>query len=110
VDDRARRIGLNEAVFRDVNERIDELAQTFRLQDQPLELVCECGNASCTQQIRVSRSEYEALRSDHALFAIYPGHEAPDVEGVVDKREGYDVVRKRRGEPTRLAEQTDPRG
>jgi len=32
-----------------------------------------------------------------------------DVEDVVDNRTGYDVVRKHSGEPTRVAEATDPR-
>lgn len=101
---------MNEAVFREVNERIDDLAHTFELERSPLDLVCECGDASCTQQIRMTRQEYDELRDDAAQFAVYPGHEAPDVEFVVAERGGYDVVRKRAGEPARVAEQTDPRG
>lgn len=48
--DRDRKLGLNEAMFREVNERIESLAETFGLQS-PLDLVCECGSASCTEQI-----------------------------------------------------------
>jgi hypothetical protein len=107
--ERAERIGLNEAVFRDVNERIEELANAFQIKDQPLDLVCECGNASCTERISMSHSEYEQLRSDSHRFAVSPGHEIPDVEKVVDKRGGYDVVEKHTGIPEAVAEQTDPR-
>jgi hypothetical protein len=33
--DRDERIGLNEAVFREVNERINDLADNFGLGDEP---------------------------------------------------------------------------
>jgi hypothetical protein len=106
---REERIGLNEAVFREVNERIEDLAETFDIADQPLDLVCECGDATCSERISMSQAEYERLRSDSQLFAVYPGHEETAVERIVDKRAGYDVVRKNTGAPERIAEQTDPR-
>jgi hypothetical protein len=109
MDERARRIGLNEAVFREVNERIEDLAQQFGIRKQPLDLVCECGDASCVNQITMTIGDFEKMRSESALFAVHPGHVAPDVEDVVDKRDGYDIVRKHEGGPARLAEQTDRR-
>jgi hypothetical protein len=110
VDERARKIGLNEAVFRQVNERIQDVAQTFGLGDRTLDLVCECGDGSCTLQIRMTTEEYEAMRGDPTLFAVSPGHEMPDVEDVVEKHDGYDVVRKHAGDPAEIAKSTDPRG
>jgi hypothetical protein len=106
---REERIGLNEAVFREVNERIENLAETFDLTSQQLDLVCECGDGGCVEKISMSHEEYELLRSDPHLFAVYPGHEIPDVERLVDKRKGYDVVVKHHGVPEVVAEQTDPR-
>jgi hypothetical protein len=106
---REERIGLNEAVFREVNERIEDLAKGFALTTQPLDLVCECGDASCLQRITMSHDEYEQLRSESHQFAVYPGHEAPDLESVVDRRGGYDVVQKDEGAPEEIAERTDPR-
>ncbi|HEU5279295.1 MAG TPA: hypothetical protein VFU26_10365 [Gaiellaceae bacterium] len=106
---REERIGLNEAVFREVNERIEDLARTFEQGPEPLDLVCECGDASCVQRISMTRAEYEELRSDPHQFAVHPGHEIRDVEQVVAKRNGYDIVAKNRGAPERIAEQTDPR-
>ena len=108
-NERARRIGVNEAMFRDVNERIEDLAGTFGLQERPLELICECGDVSCAQQIRMTVAEYEALRKDPTLFAVYPGHEIPDVEGIVERRDGFDVIRKYEGEPARIARETHSR-
>ena len=100
---------MNEAVFREVNERIEDLAQAFGLGGQLLELVCECGNGSCTQQISMSAPEYESMRKEATLFAVYPGHEIPEVEDVVAKHDRYDIVRKHAGEPAEYARKTDPR-
>jgi hypothetical protein len=108
-DERARKIGRNEAIFREVNERIEDLAGTLGLRDRPIELICECGDASCTQQIAMTAAEYEAMRKDPTLFAVSPGHEIADVEHIVARRDGYDVVRKHEGEPARVARETHTR-
>jgi hypothetical protein len=109
MSSREERIGLNEAVFREVNERIEDLAETFQLKDEPLDLVCECGDATCVRRVTMTRAEYEELRSEPHQFAVHPGHEYPDVEEVVDRRKGYDVVSKNQGIPEKIAERTDPR-
>ena len=106
---REERIGLNEAVFREVNERIETLAETFDLGSQPLDLICECGDATCVQRIHMTHAEFEELRSDSHQFAIYPGHQEPDVETVVAHRKVYDIVKKDQGAPREIAELTDPR-
>ena len=106
---REERIGLNEAVFREVNERIEQLAEAFDLKTEQLDLVCECGKADCVERISMTYQEYESLRSESHQFAVFPGHEFPDVERVIDRRKGYDVVQKYKGAPERIAERTDPR-
>src|SRR5712691_6121523 len=77
MDGRGERIGVNEAIFREVNERIEELAETFDLKAEPLDLVCECGNADCVKRITMTIAEYEAVRSESRQFAVFPGHEVP---------------------------------
>jgi hypothetical protein len=106
---REERIGLNEAVFREVNERLEEVAETFDIQPQPLDLICECGDSKCMKPLSMTRAEYEHLRSDPQLFAVHPGHEYPDIEEVVERHKGYFVVRKGTGIPEEFAERTDPR-
>jgi hypothetical protein len=107
--ERERRIGMNEALFRQVNERLEELAQGFGHPDK-LDLICECGNASCASRIEMDREEYEQVRSDSTTFAIANGHAIPDVEEIVEQRKTYDVVRKTGGgEAENVAEKTDPR-
>jgi hypothetical protein len=106
---REERIGMNEAVFRDVNERIQDVASAFHLTSEPLDLICECGDAGCVERISLTRAEYENVRADSHHFAVASGHVAPDVEEVVAERSGYDVVRKYKGIPAEIAQQTDPR-
>jgi hypothetical protein len=110
MSSREERIGLNEAVFREVNERIEGLAETFDLKTQSLDLICECGDAGCVERISMTHTDYEELRSESHQFAVHPGHEYPDVERVVAKLKGYDIVSKNKGVPKQIAEQTDPRG
>jgi hypothetical protein len=107
-DERVRRIGLNEAVFREVNERIEDLADTFGL-GQRLDLICECGNASCTSRIEMDHKQYEELRSDSTTFAVICGHEIPDVEEIVARHGSYYVVRKTLDDAREVAETTDRR-
>jgi hypothetical protein len=58
----------------------------------------------------MTQAQYEEIRSEAHQFAVHPGHVYPDVESVVAKLKGYDIVRKNRGVPAQIAEQTDPRG
>jgi hypothetical protein len=107
--DRRERLSLNEAVFREVNERISDLSAHFGLEEQPLDLVCECGDPTCVERITMSRDAYDQLRADPTHFALFPGHEDPEVESIVERNGPYDVVRKHEGGPAEIAERTDPR-
>jgi hypothetical protein len=110
VDARGERIGRNEALFRQVNERLKEIGESFSLVSELVDFVCECGSASCAAPIRMTVEEYERIRSEPELFFVVPGHEIDDVEWVVETHDEYDVVRKGVGPPARLARETNPRG
>jgi hypothetical protein len=109
VDERARRIGANEALYRSVNEKIEALSAAFGAITETMSVVCECGDASCAEQIEVSMSDYERIRSDPTQFIIRPGHEIPDVEEVVEIHDEFHVVRKVEGDAAELARDLDPR-
>jgi hypothetical protein len=109
MDERARRVGENEAIYREVNERVAELNERFGIDDERIDFVCECGNGGCIQRIALGRDEYERVRDDPRRFAVVPGHEIPDLEDVVERHGRYVVVEKRPGDPAALAERTDPR-
>ena len=109
MDDRQERVGRNEVLFREINERLEELQQRFDVLTEAGDFVCECGKLGCTETITMSLAEYRDLRGEPTHFAVKPGHEIPDVEDVVDRRRGYDVVRKHEGAPAELARAEDPR-
>ena len=107
MDERARRVGLNEALFRTVNEEVHDLSERFAVGAQPMSVVCECERTDCYERIELELDEYEGVRSDPTLFFVRPEHDAPDVEDVVQRHERYWVVRKHDGEPAEIARRTD---
>jgi hypothetical protein len=110
MDERVKRIGKNEALFRRVNDEVEGLErQLAELTDETFHIVCECGDLDCHQRIVVPLPEYERVRADSALFLVVPGHDLPRAETVVETTASYVVVRKRPGGPEELAQATDPR-
>jgi len=109
MDERARRVGENEALYREVNERVLELNDHFGGDQERIDFICECGYAECTERISLARADYERVRESGKRFAIVPGHELPDLETVVERNERFAVVEKRSGEPEQIAEARDPR-
>jgi len=91
---RNAQIARNEASFRDINERLEEGLRQVRHAPQLQEFVCECGDRSCDQLVRLTFPEYEAVRVDLRRFAVVPGHVAADAERVVDWNPRYEVVEK----------------
>ena len=108
-DERARRVGHNEALFRAVNERIEDLTEEFATPSETFAVVCECGELSCTDHIDVPPAVYERTRQNPTRFVVKSGHEAPDIEHVVEADDDYCVVEKGPPEAKRVAEETDPR-
>jgi len=103
-DERLRRIGENEGIFRAVNQMARPLNPTW------MTILCECGNAVCRDQLRIARDEYARVREDATLFVLRPGHDAVDTEEVVSRHLEYWIVRKHPGLPSMIARETDPRG
>lgn len=109
MDEAETRVGQNEATFRAVNERIEAVNEAFAVVTETFEIVCECADSGCIKQIPVAMDAYERVRSDATLFILAPGHEAPNLEDIVEEHDDYVVVRKHPGLPQRVAEKTDPR-
>ena len=109
ADDRQRRIGRNEALFREMNERIERVTETLQTTTEKIAILCECGDETCTERIEVQLSEYERVRQDSTLFIVRSGHEKLEVERVVEQNENHVVVRKRAGPAAELARELDPR-
>jgi hypothetical protein len=110
TDSHEAEVGMTEALFREVNERIEDMNRGMaELSDGKLHAVCECGNPECAQQLSVPLDDYERVRGDPTQFIVIPGHELPAIETVVSRGDGYLVVRKEGGVPEEIAEATDPR-
>jgi 5-bromo-4-chloroindolyl phosphate hydrolysis protein len=109
TDERTRRVGRNQALYRQVNERIEDLNEAFDVITHDFCVVCECGDLECVEQIRVSREVYEQTRANPALFIVRPGHDATDVDRVVKRTAEYAIIAKDPPDAVRIAEKTDPR-
>jgi hypothetical protein len=96
---------MNEALFREVNERIDQL-QVDMGSPNVFDIVCECGEASCTERFAITNDDYRVLRQDVHRFAVVPGHERPDLERTIEHRDGYVVVVKTDQDAAKAAEET----
>lgn len=109
MDDRGKRVGENEVLFREVNERLREVGEGFSLVSEEAAFVCECGNSSCVERVQMRLSEYEAVRSDPKRFFVIRGHELPEYEKIIEERPAYLVVEKLPGGPAGIAIREDPR-
>jgi hypothetical protein len=106
VSEHERR-ALNEALFRDVNERIAESAEKFEA--DTTEFVCECADSSCTERVPATLAEYESVREKSTTFLLAPGHGQPDIEQVVADRGRFQVVEKMQELVRRTVIRLDPR-
>ena len=102
-----RRNALNQALFREVNERIAGLAEDQR-SSRELAIICECGSTGCTSALTITVGAYEAVRSNPVLFVITPGHDDPDVETVIAGHGDYVIVRNE-GLASKIARATTTR-
>ena len=108
VDAREKRLAQNETLFREVNERIEELALAHPKDEHIYEFYCECSNVDCDLRLSLPLSVYEQARSESALFLVATGHDLPEIEEVVLRGDGFQLVKKY-GEAAQIAEETDPR-
>jgi hypothetical protein len=106
-DDTEERLGVNEAVFRQINEGI-ERGQWPGEEDAPVGFRCECARLGCNELIELSVNEYQEVRSNPRRFIVLPGHERLGAEVVVETRPGHLIVEKL-DQAGRAAEETDPR-
>jgi hypothetical protein len=95
-ESRDERLALNQALFRDVNARIQKLGTVFEGASGTESYACECADLGCTARIDLSRAEYEDVRRDARRFFVAPSsdHVFPDVEAIVERGDRYWVVEK----------------
>lgn len=100
----------NQALFRDVNERVGELTAALNQVTPRSDWVCECADNECFEPIEMSLEEYKALRQHPTRFAVVAEdiHVYPDAERIVERTDRYWVVEKFEL-AGRVATELDPR-
>ena len=93
-DDRARRLALNEAVARDVNEAVEETGRDWHTDDEQIELICECSNDRCAERIHVTRREYREVRENPLRFMVVDDHVNEQIEHRVGRVGDATIVEK----------------
>jgi hypothetical protein len=90
----AVRAAKNESVFRDVNERIRELQESFG-HPGVVQFVCECSRLGCIEPVEAPLEVYGAVvRASPRRFLVAPGHSDPEVERIVLETDEYEIVEK----------------
>ncbi len=64
MEERARRVGENEALFRIVNEQVATLNERFERFGEPMSAICECGRFECNERVDVPAQAYEEVRKN----------------------------------------------
>ena len=97
MEGREARLASNEALLREVNERINEVSEGLRVlpEGELLDFRCECGDPACESLVSMTAAEYEHVRSDNDRFAVLPGHEENEIERVMERKDRYVIVDKR---------------
>jgi hypothetical protein len=108
----------NEALLREVNERIaevDKAAEEHNLarEETLFEFLCECGASDgeagrCEERVLMTINEYDQVRSQDDRFVVWPGHESDWLEWVAARTERFVIVDKRAEAEPFVAD--DPRG
>jgi hypothetical protein len=101
------RIAKTESLFRNVNEGIREASD--RLDAEVGDFICECGDSTCTEHVRVPLEEYERVRGKATHFLVRPGHVKGPIERVVEQERHYTVIEKLDRVVARIARRLNPR-
>jgi hypothetical protein len=84
----------NQKLFREGNWRLVGAVDDQVTEGQVVPFLCECANADCLGEVRVSLTQWEAVASRPNTFVMERGHLRSEGEEVVGSVDEYDVVRK----------------
>jgi hypothetical protein len=93
-EDRARRLALNEAIARDVNNAVGEIAADWHADHERISLICECSLESCSERIHVTLPEYGEVRRHPNRFLVVDEHVVEQIEQRVGSAGDATVVEK----------------
>jgi len=92
-------------MYRAVNREIEQASEEAGgASDDQLEVLCECGKVGCSTTLTLTITEYDETHEQQDRFVVASGHEDPQIERVVRRKEHYLVVDKF-GEAESIAEE-----
>jgi hypothetical protein len=93
---RAERLTHNQSLFRDINNRVEQLMGRAGETTARKEFLCECASDACVEHIMITLEEYAQVRASPVTFAVVAdeAHVFADIEEVVARHHGYWVVEK----------------
>jgi hypothetical protein len=80
-------------LFREVNERIMEIGEPW-LDGEARDLLCECGEMTCTEVISVARTDYRTARAHPERFLLASAHDGDTGMPVVERGNGYLITER----------------
>jgi hypothetical protein len=95
VSSKQERRARNEAIFREVNERVEEVSSRLSALGDESALtgfVCECSREACAELVEITHAQYEAIRSDALRFLVRIGHEDLTLDRVVERHPAFFIV------------------
>ena len=86
-------------LFQEAKRRVEHAAAAGARAPEA-EFFCECGDSRCTERVRLTLAEYEAIRAMPGRFLVWLGHEGAPYRRLVASTDRYSVVIDRvRGAP-----------
>jgi hypothetical protein len=77
--------------YREVNDRIESLAET----ESTAVFICECVQEKCDERVPLTIEQYERVRASPTRFLVRDGHQLSEVNEVVESNERYLIVENR---------------
>lgn len=90
-----RRFIENEVMFKNINAQISRFVTDGASQpDKLIPFYCECSNRDCRLRIKLTPGEYRQQHKNKRFFVVRKGHDLPEVETIIDKKQNYYLVEK----------------
>jgi uncharacterized protein (DUF1499 family) len=100
------RLARNEDFFRELNERINENAESHGPSVHDYTFFCECSDNACMERVVLTLAEYEHIRAEPTRFVVKKNHVIREIEHVVESVPDHIVVEKH-GEAGKIAIQLE---
>lgn len=84
----------NQQTFRSANERFQSLAVAIVPAGGLVPFLCECADDACLGRVEMTVRDYDEVHLDRDRYVVLHDHRMVTGEDVVERRDGFDIVRK----------------